>query len=349
MKKRNNIYPLLPYSQLVWEMEQQMPGVYDSHILFRFDAERVDVERLRRAIEKAVDNHPVFAQMGDEYYRFLVWEENGVGYLDSHINRILGDTQSTIIFTQDIKRAYLDLPLEKDHYFDYLERFKSNQQTDRYQRHKEKLINEYSGITCPVRPTVDYPLQTEETWRLGQEFVNIVDWSHPRMSPNQLVCLATTIAIMDYCHTDEAALTWAYLGRETIEDQHVFGSLHKDIPMRIHRAATVEEYIKQVRQQCRNGIACSDYPLTLTHPYSNVWNYAVNVLDLPDLSQAFLEAPFAIEPLPEKGEAMAYGLLDIEIESKGLLFRYSATHYKEDSIKRFAEMVVRNINWLRNE
>jgi len=327
-------------------MEQQIPGVYDSHILFQFDAERVDVERLRSAIEKAVANHPVFAQMGSEYYAFRVWEENGVGYFDSRINRILGDTQSTIIFTQDIKKAYQNLPLGKDLYFDYLKRFKLNQKTERYQCHKEKLINEYSGLTCPVRPTVDYPLMSTLKWKLGECFVDNEKWSHPKLSPNQLVCLATAIAIMDYCHTDEAALTWAYLGRDTIEDEYVFGSLHKDIPMRIHRSETVEEYIKQVRQECRNGIACSDFPLTLTHPYSEVWNYAVNVLDLPDLSQAFAEAPFALEPLPEAGEAMAYSLLDIEIEDGRLVFKYSASHYKRESMEKFAGMVVERMEWL---
>jgi len=339
---------LLPYSQLVWNMEQQIPGVYDFHLTLQFDPKQVRIDQLRKAIQTAVDNHPVFALLGTKYYNFAVREEKGIGYLYMMLNRILGDGQSMIVLAEDIGRAYLELPLGKDDYVGYVHRYLANQQTERYAAHKAELIDRFGEVTYPVRPTTDFPLETEGDWILG-ELVVPIDGTHPsELSLNQTVCLATAMAIMDYCRTDEAALTWAYLGRETIEDQRIYGSLHKDIPMRIQRASTVKEYIRQVRQECRKGIACSDYPLTLTAPYSNIWNYAVNVLEQPNLVEALAEFPIPLQPIESEKDAprLAYSLLDIEIEEDMLRFKYSATHYKAESMEHFAQMVVENMGWI---
>jgi len=348
MADARNKYPQLPYSQLVWEMEQQMPGVYDNSFTFQFLPSQVDSSQLQKAIQTAIHNHPIFAQLGNRYFDFRVYEEDGIGYLYIRLNRILGDGQSMIILAEDIGRAYLGLPLEKDDYAGYMQRYLANQQTERYADHQSKMIERYGGVGCPVRPTIDFPLETEKDWRLGEMLVP-TDGTHPsELSLNQTVCLATAIAIMDYCHTDEAALTWAHLGRDTLEDQRIYGSLHKDIPMRIHRATTAKEYIRQVRQECRCGIACSDYPLTLTVPYSDVWNYAVNVLEQPNLIAALADFPIPLQMVEpaEDIPQLAYSLLDIEIEDGQLRFKYSATHYKAESIQRFAQMVLENMNWL---
>jgi len=341
-------YELLPYSQLVWEMEQQMPGVYDTPFCLRFDTRQVDVLRLQQAIEQTIANHPVFEQLGQKYYDLHIHEDGMIGYLEGRINRILGDTQSLIIFAEDVGLAYQGKTLEKDEYLNYLLQYTANQSTQRYFKHKSQLIEQYGTVHCPVRPTIDYPLHATQEWRLGVHSMPISMVISSRLSMTQTVCLATTIAIMDYCQTDEAALTWAYLGRDTIQEQHIFGSLHKDIPMRIQRAESVDAYIRQLRQVSRQGIACSDYPLTLTPPYNETWNYAVNVLQQPNLLQALLHLPFAVEPiLPQQDTPqMAYALLDIEIEKNQLVFRYSASHYLPESIARFAAMVQHNITWL---
>jgi len=336
-----NSCELLPYSQLVLEMEQQMPGVYDFPFRFCFDAQKVDVERLKKAIAMAIANHTIFHRFGKQYYDIKVWTKEGIGYCEGHLNRILGDVHSAILLIDDIGRAYLGLPLEKDNYEAYMRGYLDNQLTERYMEHKSRMEERYGWLSCPVRPTLDYPLGEEAKWLRGEMVIKTGGKVHPKLSTMQQVCLATTIAIMDYCGTDEAALTWAYLGREKEIDQHIFGSLHKDIPMRIHRAEKVDDYIRQVRNECRQGIACSDYPITLTPPYTETWNYAVNVLEQPNLKQALAELPFALRlmPIDEGKDRLAYSLLDIEAGDGQLAFKYSASHYKKESMERFARMV----------
>jgi hypothetical protein len=42
------------------------------------------------------------------------------------------------------------------------------------------------------------------------------------------------LAIADYCGTENAALTWAYEGRETEDEQRIYGSLHRDVPFQLN-------------------------------------------------------------------------------------------------------------------
>ena len=108
--------------------------------------------------------------------------------------------------------------------------------------------------------------------------------------------------------------------------------------------------IRFARNQIRQGIAHSDYPYTLTAPYTKRWNYAVNVLHMTDMEDFLptLGIPVQLEPAPK--QKYAYALLEIEIvehtESLQLRYRYSATHYKESSIRKFASLVRKYVKWL---
>ena len=168
------------------------------------------------------------------------------------------------------------------------------------------------------------------------------------------------MAIAEYCGTDSAALTWAYEGRETPEEQHIFGSLHRDIPFQIHRinplsqqVYTQDELVRQARQQIRSGIAHSDYPYTLSAPHNTRWDYAVNILRNmnPDEFLSTAAIPTVLLPMPK--QRIAYAILDIELydwqDRMELIFRYSATHYKHASMQRFATMVKQNALWLLNK
>ena len=166
--------------------------------------------------------------------------------------------------------------------------------------------------------------------------------------------LCAALAIAEYCGTDSAALTWAYAGRERPEEQRIFGSLHRDIPFQIkvkgERLKVKGELIREARNQIRSGIAHSDYPYTLTKPYTKRWNYAVNVLRVEDEHELIKLLPQPVELLPSPPQKYAYALLDVEMHESAerleIVYRYSATHYKESSIRRFAELVRKYAEWL---
>jgi len=248
----------------------------------------VDVERLKKAIETAINNHLVFVDFGRRFFSYQIEERNGIGYFKCTINRILGDWFSLGIFLKDIFTAYQGFPMPKDTYSEYIQQYISHQQSEKYQEHKQLLENKYKDLACPVRPTVDFPLEIEADWLAGEYAIEVDN------ANTEIVSLATAIAIIDYCGSNEAALTWAYLGRNTEEELHIFGSLHKDIPLFIKHCATPEAYWTQLRQEMRFGIRTSDYPLTLTHPYTNQWNYAVNVIEKPNLVHSRKNVDFGV-------------------------------------------------------
>ena len=79
-----------------------------------------------------------------------------------------------------------------------------------------------------------------------------------------------------------------------------------------------------------------------------MWNYAVNVLQQPVPDEQLELFPFAIEMIEDDNTPhKAYSLLDIELYNTKnqltVVYRYSATHYREQSIRRFADMVKQHL------
>jgi len=378
MTNHPSTYPLLPYSQLVFDMLQTNPEVYYSRFSLRVDKSEVDVERLRNAFEQVLRNHPVFSMHVDErgmqeyvpsediwhgqYYSVDFCDEGERLRLDIRYNRIMGDALSGNVFLKNLCRAYQGLPLQPDKYVDYLEHVRQAKQSPRYMVDKEWLKREFGDVTYPVHPDTDVPLDIPCVPEGATLLEDYSDWKERlnALSENQLIpltavfSLASALAMMEYNGSEEAALTWAYDGRETLEEQQIYGSLHRDIPFKLNlnsQISNLKSYlIREARNQVRSGIAHSAYPWTLTKPHTDIWNYALNVLVQPSQEQILNSFPFAFEiVVPTEEQQIAYALLDVEIYDEVQLhinYRYSATHYKPESIRRFAALVRKYVEWL---
>jgi hypothetical protein len=257
-------------------------------------------------------------------------------------------------------QAYKGLPLLPDDYLGYLHHMEEIKHSMRYEANCQWLENEYGQLACPLHPDTDVSVESIKT---PVEGTLMTDYSDLRsaldaMSENQLISytaiisLASALAIMEYNDCNEAALTWAYDGRETPQEQRIHGSLHRDIPFKIIRKSK-DELIRATRNQMRQGIAHSNYPFTLTKPWMKKWNYALNVLVQPPLQEKQMLVPFGFELLDEvpANPPIAYSLLDVEIydaEQLTINYRYSASHYKPESIRKFAALVRKYVEWLIN-
>lgn len=358
----NSKYPLLPFSQLVYDSTRWMPGVYRFPMNYLWKNGAKDIDRIKNAVRAALANHPAFQMRTDWRGRqyaaplkdifhgpyhdidFSIDKEDAI--IQVSASRILGDGRSAEILLEDIQRAYNGLPLEPDDYWGYVEQYEQQKNEPHYQDSCEWLKREFADESIPVRPTIDrgwlITLLPPQAGLYEDDYTSLRE-KIERLKEEQFVSyegifsLCAALAIADYCGTDEAALTWAYEGRELPEEQRIFGSLHRDIPFqtRKSRIENRESAIREARNQIRQGIAHSDYPYTLTSPYSNRWNFAVNVLRVPEL---------------EYESKYAYALLDVEIHEKAnslqLRYRYSATHYQPESIRRFAALVRKYVEWL---
>lgn len=375
-------YPLLPYSQLVYDSTRWMPHGYRFPMTFIWKNGAAEKERIEQAIRTALMSHPVFSMrinrdgthyaaplkdiLHGRYHDVRLTLQGAHLVIETNMSRILGDGRSTEILLEDALRAYERLPLEKDDYWGYLEYVEQQKQSPHYQSSSEWLMDEFADESIPVRPTTDRHLWTLLPPKAGLYQADYTDLrkrinhltKEEHLSMDGFFSLSTALAIAEYCGADSAALTWAYEGRERPEEQRIYGSLHRDIPFQIKnlKSGTTNQksnLIREARNQIRSGIAHSDYPYTLTAPYNQRWNYAVNVLRVPDEKEIVKRLPKQVELQPFKAQKYAYALLDVEIyeseDGLALWFRYSATHYKQSSIRRFAELVKKNIIWLLSD
>ena len=382
-EKRNRAYPLLPFSQLVFNMTRWMPWVYWFEVRWCWPGQKNELPRIESAVLQVLNHHPIFrmhvdahgyqtykstpATLKGQYYTVKLWTKSEDVYGRFRWNRILGDGKSIYILFENSIRAYKGEILPPDEYLTYLEEQSQIQCSARYAESKAWLETTFADVQVPVRPLMDRKrLHTILPMRVG---IQRDDYTALRADINQFLqdnmltldgffSLCVALAIAEYCDTDTAALTWAYEGRETPMEQHIFGSLHRDIPFQISRLNpdtnqpySREELVHQARRQIRLGIAHSDYPYTLTPPHTTRWDYAVNVIRNPNPDDLLSTLPIPIMFLPIPKQRIAYAMLDIEIfEAQGgveeLLFRYSATHYKQESMQRFAAMVKQYALWL---
>lgn len=365
-------------------MTRWMPWVYMFEFKWCWPGKKKELTHLEKVILQVLNHHPVFKMhvdsqgyqtyrpaplgMKGRYYAIRLWEKGDDVYGSFRWSRILGDAKSIYIFFENVIRAYKGEILPADEYLTYLETVPQAQSHARYAESKKWLENMFCDTQVPVKPTMDRKsVHTIFPMRVGilkADFSDLCVDIHRFLQDKLLTLdgffsLSVALAISEYCGTDSAALTWAYEGRETPMEQYIFGSLHRDIPFQISRINpstnqpyTRDELVLQARQQIRSGIAHSDYPYTLSEPHNARWDYAVNIIRNmnPDDFLSTAAIPTTLLPMPK--QRIAYAMLDIEIyesrDSLELLFRYSATHYKEVSMQRFATLVKQYALWLLN-
>ena len=371
-------YPLLPFAQFVYDSTRWISWACMFNVTMR--TREISLIQAKDIAQKVLGNHPVFqsridwrgrqyatgekVQLQGPYLNLKLWEEDGWLYIYITCHLVLLDGHSIYIIMDDIYRALKGKELEKDDYWEYVKSVEQHKLSPHYANSKAWLESEFADENVPVRPTIDRRcLQTILLPKVGlhkDDYSNIYSQVRQFLSSQYLTMdgffsLCTALAIAEYCGTNEAALTWAYDGRERPEEQRIFGSLHRDIPFKISNfkfqiSNNKSALIRQARNQIRSGIAHSDYPYTLIPPCNKRWNYAVNVLRVPDIHLLVEQFPIPIELVSFPAQKYAYAILDVEIhESEPRLeiyYRYSAAHYKESSIRRFASLVRKYAEWL---
>ena len=367
-------YPLLPFSQLIWDEMQMMPTIYRDKISLVIDLSTIEVVRLQDSIEKALRNHPVFSiiitDQGEQYFQpsnnILKGQFHSIKYqikgnnliILFEFNRILGDSYSFRLLFQDIFRAYSGKTLFEDKYLDFLYRYEQLKNTSQYKNDRQWYEENFGQVNYSVRPNVD---TNQPLSQFGEEATFVDDLTDVKpqllricdqyqLSTSQYISLSGILAIMDYNGTDSAALTWAYIGRETMDEMAIFGSLHRDIPVKIIKKenSQKQDLLEQIQSQMKHSIAHSLYPYTLLAPQNDLWNYAVNVLTSISEKRLTQYTPIPVQ-LSIDNNRKAMSLLDIDVCDDGdliIVYRYSATHYKESSIRRFAALVRKYAEWL---
>lgn len=364
MEQTKVTYPLLPYSQVVYDSLKTLPNAHSRVWHIRLDGKQWNIGRLRMAMEKTLRSFGVFEMEIDDdgrqyrvarenilegpYHSVAITEHSPEILLDIRLNRILGDETSKILLMQTLVQCYKGAEPEADGYWEWLKAYEERKQTDRYIAHRRMLSEMFDLVDYPVAPAIDVQRGGSEEGLLQfdlQEFEQDIEAFKQNwlLSLNGLMVLATGLAIMDMEGMDKAGLTWAYDGRETEQEQRIFGSLHRDVPIILEREP-LEQMIRQTRNKIREGVRLSGYPYTLTQPEDSVWHKAVNVIFEPSWENVInYFSPSMIE-LSEEAE-IGHTHLDVEVFESPLRMqlRYDAACYTEQRITEFAQKIKTNL------
>lgn len=331
------------------------------------DKRQIDASRLHIALEKTLRCFGVFEmevnKEGRQYrvarenifvgpfHEVKIDEEDNLTTLTIRINRILGDEISLILFLQTLDRCYQGEEPVADNYWQWLETEEQRRTTDRYAEHYRMLSEQFDSVDYPVAPAADNQHGESKDGLLLfdlQEFEQKIESFKQEwlLSLNSLMVLATGMTIMEMEDTEKAGLTWAYDGRETEQEQRIFGSLHRDVPIMLERD-TWEKMISQTRKRIREGIRLSDYPYTLTAPRDSVWHKAVNVIIEPSREGLCLPEGVTIEEM----QSDEHVHLDVEVFERPLRMqlRYDAGCYTEQRIEEFAKQIKENFKNMLQE
>lgn len=361
MKIAENTYPLLPYSQVVYEGMMRHGDAPTRTFIFLADKGQIDISQLRIALENTLRCFGVFEMNVDEqgrqyraarknifegpFHEVKIDEENDTLRLLIRLNRILGDEISLNLFLRTLGRCYHGEKPIADDYWHWLDSEEQRKTMPRYTEHRTILSEKFDLVDYPVAPssnTLAAGVSEEHLLFDLQEFEqNIESFKRESLlSLNGQMILAAGLAIMETEGTDKVGLTWAYDGRETEREQRIFGSLHRDVPIVLERD-TFDNMISQVRNRIREGIRLSDYPYTLTQPKDSIWHKAVNVIIEPSRADLHLPAGISVE---EK-QSDEHVHLDVEVFEHPLRMqlRYDASCYTEQRIAEFGEQIKRNL------
>lgn len=358
-------YPLLPFSALV--SEDIANGKGDAWVFqYNLMAEGIDVNRLRQAIGLVLQHHPVFSSRITDYvqqyeagYRTPYFacdirEEGTACVLTIRFHRILGDGASLVLLLTNINKVYKGEEIAADTYLEYLESQERLRVSAHYASSRQWTIQRYDSVTAPSCPKPDSDASSSHTHGIEATVLRRnIPMKPDDIGKGELLNLATALAIMDYNGTDSAALTWGYLGRETAAEMTVFGSLSRDVPFVLTRtgddsAATLKA---KARSEVQQGILHSAYPYTFNATNRELWRYAVSVEILPRVDLAIGDTEWQLIPTADEQTKQAHCFLDVEYHEaeEALVLRYSTYYYKEESIERFADLIVGHLGHLQTK
>ena len=169
-------YPLLPFSQLVYDSTRWLPQVYRFPMTIQIKGGAKELKRWEDAIRAALGAHLVFSSLVDirgrqcagsqndilkgKYHHIALYTSGDDLVIRGHISRILGDGTSLMILMDDIRRAYISESIESDDYWGYLEYIEQQKKSDHYRISHDWLTAQFADESIPVHPTLDRPLWT---------------------------------------------------------------------------------------------------------------------------------------------------------------------------------------------
>ena len=298
-----------------------------------------------------------FKLIGGRMSRCRVIETEKAVYVFFDVHHSLFDGTSLKVFLGNIRKAFMDMPLDTDYYYLMLRRREQAAQSAFYEESRKYFEERYDNIEWSGYPKTDHESRENEmgelitSLELSQAQLAEAERSF-RVSRNEFFITVAAIAIALYNKVNDVKLSWIYNGREDLQMMSTVGLLFRDLPVgvRLQDSLTLRDVMADVHDQVQKGIEHSCYPYVDLH--NQVANgesaYLLYQQDIRDMGG--MEG-FDVETVDvRQNQAASQTILDMEIldgaDGLQLMIDYAASRYKDSSIAAFRDIFVRTAHAL---
>ena len=325
--------------------------------------EEIHAEKISEAELKELKDTLVqpFGIIGERLYRCRVFETEKSVYLFLDIHHIVSDGHSFRLLMKDIDNAYSGRELQADYYYLMLERREKERNSEHYRESRKYFEDQYNGVQWVCAPETDHTVRENES----DEFMTDIPISPERIqaaeiarkvSRNELMITAALLAVAACNRTKDIRISWIYNDRGDTNLLHTAGLLFRELPVaaRLDRYGSMEEMIRDIREQVRGGIEHCCYPYAEAC-FSGIRSANTCLLYQQKLYGEIRIGDILMEPIDlRQNRAASQTILDIEIlddspESLQMLLDYAASLYDRSSMERFGEILIGILKRLTDE
>lgn len=265
------------------------------------------------------------------------------------VPHIIIDGEGIRILVDDIYRAYVGEPIRKDYWYELLREPDSSKDRELSESDAEYIrgLCDRGGDNLPI---ADHPMSSMTEGEVYLDFLfdrkDVANVSgRYGLGQNGFYIAAAALALSKYNATDNVFFEWIWNGRSGTKAMQSVGLLYQEMPASFHIAKNPDilTLLDEVKEQIMFGFAHADV---------KDWGEVLNI----ESDKAFMciiyqrnlyeyhpkDVIDRIEVIPNE-TAVNENPLDVEIldgrDSFGVLLRYNASMYEEESMQRFARLI----------
>ena len=278
--------------------------------------------------------------------------------MDHH--HIFFDGYSIKLFLDNLERSYNDKPLITDMYYLRLKELEEMKKGEKYNDMINYMNNTYNlkePCGCPKKDDIDKNVKGLNYYKfqipnLNNQLENVFHGDHKLY--NNLIVLASMLAIAKHTNKKDIMVTWSYHGRDSLKARYIAGNLVRLYPIRIkfEEKMKIKDLNKEIVKQ---SIEMLKNPYYYPHILYSEDGEIMNNIYQKDLNKVedFCGIKRVGLPVPEKKLEngiftnqiidACYNLIgnDLEVE-----WQYPNNRYKKETIDLFRNMFIKYCNKL---
>ncbi|MBR6258974.1 MAG: AMP-binding protein [Oscillospiraceae bacterium] len=292
-----------------------------------------------------------FRLLNERLYRCEVFETEASLYLFIDIHHLLFDGYSTQVFQRDLLTVLGGGELRPDYYYLLLRSHRLAEGSKAYEESRRYYEDRYDNTEWSRYPTPDRLDEGDELNSLEIPFsADFTGFGAAEkkfgVSRNEMLITTALLAVALYNDCSDVKTSWIFNGRTDSRMMDMVGPLFRELPVavRLETVPYLADLFENVHNQVIGAMQHLDYPYEVIDAAPH---REENVCVLYQLGVYELMSSETIHPenvdLKWNGKA-SQSLLDIELmddeQSGSLEINYTADNYDDDSIRRFARLLL---------